>query len=45
MSKYNKMKCMNSKDKHKFNLSPEQRKKIEKIIEDYKELLVAVGKL
>ena len=36
---------MNSKDKLKIDLSPEEAKEIEEIIEDYKELLVAVGNL
>ena len=36
---------MNSKDKMEINLSPKEIKEIEKIIENYKELLVAVGSL
>lgn len=36
---------VNSKDKINIGLNPKEIKEIEKIIEDYKELLIAVGSL
>ena len=36
---------VNSKDKMKIDLSQKEIREIERIIEDYKELLIAVGNL